>query len=147
MSRYLLVIDVRDDFDRVAEGLRHYEASSPDATFVVLVPEQEDEFQATLPLDRHVEAARTTKLLEAMSANGVNVEEVVISVSDVVSAVSAQIDRTEFDEIIVASPPQRLGRFFGTDFWHRLQRVFGSKVVSLVDPKAHELETTDFWTV
>jgi hypothetical protein len=145
MSRYLLVIDVRDDFDRIAKGLRHYEAASPDATFVVLVPEQEDGYQAILPLDRRVESARTAELLNAMKANGVSVERVFIDVRDVVTAVAAQVERTEFDEIIVASPPVRLERFFGEDFSHRLQRAFDVKVVSLVDPKAHELETTDFW--
>src|SRR5262249_51596814 len=82
MSTYLLVVDLRDDFAAVTNALDHYEGAAPDASFVVLVPEQEP------PEMRKTEdtATRTENLHKAFAAAGMPVN-VVISSRDVVDAV------------------------------------------------------------
>jgi hypothetical protein len=139
VSRYLLVIDLRDDFTAIAAALSHYEGASQDASFVVLVPEQEPpELQTTAETEQ-----RTMKLRDALQAAGMCVS-VIVSARDVVEGVDAQLRSAHFDEIIVASPPQPVKRFFGVDMWHRLQRAFDIPVMSLRDADAHRLQPDDF---
>ena len=67
-----------------------------------------------------------------------------VSSADTVDAVRRELGNERFDEIIVAAPPERLGRFFGVDDTHKLQRAFDVPLVSLIDPHGHRLRSDDF---
>jgi len=139
MSSYLLVVDLRDDFARVADALGQYEGASADASFVVLVPEQEPtELQTTEETEFRTESLHKALADAGMPAN------VIISSRDVVDAVDVQLRHHHFDEIIVASPPQGMQRFFGVDMWHRLHEAFDVPVVNLRDSHAHHMRPDDF---
>ena len=75
---------LRDDFDRVTQGLRHYEDPSPDASFVVLIPEQSAVIEES---ERNRGFARKSAFLAAMQSNGIVVERLTVSARDVVDAV------------------------------------------------------------
>ena len=139
MGTYLLVVDLRDDFSAIADALGNYEGTAPDASYVVLIPEQEPG-EVQTPAETE---SRTENLHKALAAAGMPAN-VIISSRDVVDAVDVQLRHHHFDEVIVASPSDRFSRFFGVDMWHRLHDAFDVPVVNLRDPNAHHLRPDDF---